>query len=92
MTSWQIKHFVDNSVIQTLDILYARVDTAYINQGRTKGANQMQYQIRLHVKGCTNEQYAEVALRCLRNEGINGQVVRITKTRKGAVVTVAQVA
>ncbi len=49
----------------------------------------MTYKVRLNVKGCTNEQYAKVALKCLSNEGVNGQVVRVTKTRLGAVVTVA---
>lgn len=49
----------------------------------------MQYQVRLNVKGCTNEQYAEAALRIARADSINAErVVRITRTAKGAVVTV----
>ena len=53
----------------------------------------MQYKIRLNVRGCTTEQYAEVALRVARADGIEAtHVVRITRTAKGAVVTVAAVA
>lgn len=56
----------------------------------TNGATEMQYQIRLNVRGCTTEQYSEVALRIARADGINAQrVVRVTRTAKGAVVTVA---
>lgn len=50
----------------------------------------MQYQIRLNVRGCTTEQYAEVALRVARADGIEAtHVVRVTRTARGAVVTVA---
>ena len=54
----------------------------------TKGT-EMTYQVRLNVRGCTTEQYAAVALKCAANDGINGKVVRVTRTRKGATVTVA---
>ena len=48
----------------------------------------MTYKISLNVRGCTTEQYAEAALKCAANEGIIGKVVRVTRTRKGATVTV----
>lgn len=50
----------------------------------------MTQQVRLYVRGCTVEQYAEVARRIFfNNNGIEGRVVRVTKTARGATVTVA---
>lgn len=55
-----------------------------------KTSTTTNYQIHLNVRGASDEAYARVALKCARIQGIEAQsVVRITKTRKGAVVTVA---
>lgn len=81
---------VDNFVRLGLDSIYARVDTTYIKNTAANGANEMTYKIRLNVRGCTTEQYAAVALRLARGDGIEAtHVVRVTRTAKGAVVTVA---
>ena len=53
----------------------------------------MTHKVSLQVRGCTTEQYAEVAKRIFfNNNGIEGRVLRVTKTAKGAVVTVEAVA
>lgn len=47
------------------------------------------WQIRLNVRGASDESYARVALQVAQSDGINAErVVRITRTAKGAVVTV----
>lgn len=56
----------------------------------TTTESEMTQQVRLYVRGCTVEQYAEVARRIFfNNNGIEGRVVRVTKTARGATVTVA---
>lgn len=64
-------------------------------ESTTTQGNEMTklYQIRLNVRGASNESYARVALQVARGDGINAErVVRITRTAKGAVVTVEAVA
>lgn len=48
-------------------------------------------QIRINVRGASDEAYARTALRLARGDGYPNadQVLRITRTSKGAVVTVA---
>ena len=52
--------------------------------------NDRSYQIRLNVRGASDEAYARAALQIARGDGIDASsVLRITRTTKGAVVTVA---
>lgn len=54
------------------------------------GTTKRLYQIRINVRGASDEAYARTALQLANGDGIvTDQVVRITRTRKGAVVTVA---
>jgi len=50
----------------------------------------MTNKISLQVRGCTTEEYAAVALRVFanNNDGAAGRVIRVTRTNKGATVTV----